>query len=91
MARRLDSNDICNLLENLIGETEPIGDSAADSAIEQNFMIVVDVLDWCLDRSFMTANHIHSEYDSERRVGKRAYATLDEIATWCHEKVEELA
>lgn len=91
MARRLDSNDICNLLENLIGETEPIGDSAADGAIEQNLMMVVDVLDWCLDRFFMTANHIHSEYDSERRVGKRAYAVLDEIQQWCQKKVEELA
>ena len=90
MAHKLDSQTIFDLLDNLIGETEPIGDSAADGTIEQNLMMVVDVLDWCLDRFFMTANHIHSEYDSERRVGNRAYAVLDEIQKWCHTKVEEL-
>ena len=90
MVKKFDSSEICNLLENLIGETEPVADSAADRKIEQNVMTVIDVLDWCLDGLYMAAKHRHSEYDSERSVGERAYAVLDEIETWCKGKVEEL-
>lgn len=91
MARKFDSQTICDLLDNLIGETEPVADSTTDFIIEENVKTVIEVLNWSLDTLYMTASHKHSEYGSERRVGEMAYALLDEIATWCHKKVEELA
>lgn len=89
MARKLDSSVICNLLENLIGDTEPVADSAVDIKRERNLMTVIDVLDWCLESLSVAAKHRHSEYGSERRVGERAYAVFDAIAKWCNEKLEE--
>lgn len=91
MKHKFDSQTICDLLDNLIGETEPVADSAKDDKIEKNLMTLIDVLDWCLDGIYYAAKHHHSEYDSERRVGNRSYAVLDEIEKWCHKKVEELA
>lgn len=90
MAHKIDSQTICNLLDNLIGDTEPVADSAKDYKIQENLMTLIDVLNWCLDGVYFAAKHNHSQYNSERIVGERAYAVLDEIEKWCHEKVEEL-
>ena len=51
-------------------------------------MMLIDVLNWCLDGIYFAAKHNHSQYNSERLVGERAYAVLDEIEKWCHKKVE---
>ena len=46
---KLNSNEIINLLEILIGQTEAVGDSAQDDKIEENLMTLIDVTNWCLD------------------------------------------
>ena len=91
MAHKLDSNTICTLLDNLIGETEPVADSSKDFRIEENVKTVIEVLNWSLDTLYETATYRHSGCASVRCVGERAYSALAEIKDWCEKKVEELA
>lgn len=38
MSKKLSANEICNLLEILVGLTEPQAESAIDDVVEQNLM-----------------------------------------------------
>jgi len=89
--RKMDSTEICNLLEIIIGETEPIADTWADEKIEENLKTLIDIGDWILDGLLRSAEHRKSSYASSRQNGERAYATMLAWKDWLANKEEELA
>ena len=89
--RKLNPNEICNLLDIVIGETEPIADSGIDSVREENLKVLIDIGDWVLDGLYYAAAHRKDPFYSSQRVGERAYAAMLEWKEWIAEKENELA
>ncbi len=89
--RKLTSDEIFNLLEILIGKTEPVADSAIDYEIEENLTTLIDIGDWVLDGLYAAASHRKDPFYSSQRVGERAYAAMLEWKEWLAEKENELA
>lgn len=79
---KLNSQEIIKLLDNLIGATEAVGDSAQDEQIEKNLMTLIDVTNWCLDGVFQSSATCGRIEDSMRRVGWRAKSALFEWESW---------
>lgn len=91
MAKKLNSNEICNLLDILVGLTEPQSDTNMDDEVEYNLKTLIDIGDWVLDGIYFAARHRHSLCDSSRAIGERSYATMLEWKNWLTEKEEELS
>lgn len=89
--RKMGSNEICKLLDILVGDTEPVADSAIDSEVDENLKTLIDIGDWVLDGLWYSARHRKDPYYSSKTVGERAYATMLEWKEWLAEKEEELA
>lgn len=89
--KKLNSNEIYNLLDNLIGLTEPQAESVIDEKIEQNLKTLIDIGDWVLDGLYYAAQHRKDPYYSSRTIGECAYATMLEWGNWLKQKEEELA
>lgn len=89
--KKLNSNEICNLLENLIGITEPQAESAIDEKVEENLKTLIDIGDWVLDGMYYTAKHRKDSYYSSYNIGEYAYSTMLEWKDWLEQKEKELA
>ena len=86
-----ESKEIAKIIDTLIGSTEPVADSAIDEKVNRNLMVLIDVINWCLDGVYDAARHRKSPYGSQRDVGERAYAAMLEWKDWIAEREEELA
>lgn len=89
--RKLTSHNICDLLDIVVGRTEPVADSAVDDKVEENLKTLIDIGDWVLDGMLHAAEHRKDMYASSRAVGERAYAVMLEWKEWLMEKESELA
>lgn len=87
--RKLNSNEIINLLDNLIGQTEAVGDSALDEQVEKNLMILIDVTNWCLDGIMQSSETCGKVEYSMHLVGWRAKCALADYLKWLKERVED--
>ena len=85
---RLDSGEIIKLLENLIGETEAVGDSWADEKIEKNLMTLIDVANWCVDGVAQSSETKDRTEWSMRHIGGRAFGALLDWKEWLAERTE---
>ena len=88
---KMTSREICNLLEIVIGNTEPIADSAIDLIREENLKTLIDIGDWVLNGLLYAAEHRKDPYYSSRTIGERAYAAMLAWKEWLAQKEEELA
>lgn len=88
---KFSHNEIEKLLDVLIGNTEPVADSAIDEKINENLMLLIDTVNWCLDGVYDAARHRKSSYGSQRSVGERAYAAMLEWKEWLENVENELA
>lgn len=88
---KMTSREICKLLEIIIGETEPIADSAIDPVRAENLKTLIDIGDWVLDGLFYAAEHRKDPYYSSQAIGETAYAAMLEWEEWLAQKEEELA
>lgn len=88
---KMTSREICKLLEIIVGNTEPIADSAIDPEREENLKTLIDIGDWVLDGLFYAAEHRKDPYYSSKIIGERAYATMLEWKDWLAGKEVELA
>lgn len=88
---KMTSREICKLLEIVVGETEPIADSAIDSVREENLKTLIDIGDWVLDGLLYAAEHRKDPYYSSQAIGEKAYATMLEWKEWLARIEEELA
>lgn len=89
MSKRLTSQELINLVDNLIGPTEASGLHDVDKQIEKNVMTLIDLTNWCLDGLLMASNTRHSFCASERDIGKRAFIALCEYSDWLHDVIAE--
>lgn len=85
---KLNSNEIINLLDILIGRTEAVGDSAQDEEIEKNLMTLIDVTNWCLDGIMQSSETCGRVEYSMHRIGWRATCDLADYLKWLKERVE---
>ena len=90
MTKKLSAHEICNLLEILVGSTEPQGETAIDDRVEQNLKILIDIGDWVLDGLYYTAQHRKDVWYSSKTIGERAYAVMLEWKEWLAEKEQQL-
>ena len=88
---KMTSREICKLLEIIIGETEPIADSAIDPVRAENLKTLIDVGNWVLDGLLYAAEHRKDLYYSSQTIGETAYAAMLEWKEWLEQKEEELA
>ena len=91
MTEKMTAREICKLLEIVVGDTEPIADSARDVQIEENLKTLIGIGDWVLDGLLYAAGYRKDPYYSSRQVGERAYAAMLEWKEWLAQKEKELA
>lgn len=89
--KRMTDQEICKLLDIVIGPTEPVADSAIDVEREENLKTLIDIGNWVLDGLYYAAQHRKDQYYSSSIVGERAYVTMLEWKDWLAEKEDELA
>lgn len=88
---QFSSKEITKLMDVLIGNTEPVADSAVDEKVESNLKNLIDIVNWCLDGVYSAASYRKSPYHSEMAVGERAYAAMLEWKAWLENIENELA
>lgn len=88
--KKLTSRDICNLLDILVGATEPYGDTAVDEVREQNLMTLIDIGNWVLDGVLFAADYYRSPMRSMQQIGMRAKSAMHEWQEWLSCRLEEL-
>lgn len=88
---KMTSAEICKLLEIVVGNTEPVADTAIDEKCEQNLKTLIDIGNWVLDGLLFAAEHRHSPYYSSHSIGERAYATMCEWKDWLSTQEEALS
>lgn len=87
--KRLDSGEIINLLDNLIGGTRAVGDSCADVKIEKNLMTLIDVANWCIEGVAQSSETKNRTEWSMRRIGEKAFGALIDWKEWLAERSED--
>ena len=88
---KFSHNEIEQLLDVMIGTTCPVADSELDRQINENLMVLIDVINWCLDGVYSAASYRKSPYGSQMVVGERAYAAMLEWKKWLGNIEDELA
>ena len=89
--KRMTCQEICKLLDIVVGPTEPVADSAIDVEREENLQTLIDIGNWVLDGLYYAAKHRKEPYYSSRKVGERAYGAMLEWKDWLAESEDELA
>ena len=89
--KRMTNQEICKLLDIVIGPTEPWADSAIDIEREENLKTLIDIGNWVLIQLYCAAKHRKSTYYSSSKVGERAYGAMLEWKDWLAEMEDELA
>ena len=87
--KKLDSGEIIKLLDNLIGDTEAVGDTWADEKIEKNLKTLIDVANWCIDGVAQSSETKNRAERSMRKIGERAFGALLDWKEWLAERSEE--
>lgn len=78
----IDASTILEVMRNLIGATEPYGDSAIDCKRMQNLDILIHVIDVLLDDVREAANCRDCPAGSMRDIGRKAHKALQEWRNW---------
>ncbi len=85
----IDAGTILEVTRNLIGETEPYGDSAIDRDRTVNVDKLIYVIDELLyDLEKVAVNKDRHE-GSMREMGKKAHNALEGFRSWINEYLEE--
>lgn len=83
---KLSEEEICKVVDLLIGEVEPAGDSRIDRDWMVNIEHLTNLIDHCLDRVSYAANYSNHDAYSMREVGRYALRYLAESAAWFNDK-----
>ena len=76
------TNEIWNLLDYLIGETNAVGESNIDNEIYDNLVKLIEITDLCLDKiSYASLTSNRHEY-SMRKIGRKALQYFAESAQY---------
>ena len=87
----MTTKTITEVLDRLIGKTDPVADSNIDRERKENLKTLIDVTNWCLDGMYSAASNRHSPYGSQRDVGELAYSAMLQLKDWLQSCEDELA
>lgn len=85
---RLTAEEIEKLLDQLIGFTEPVGDSAVDAVCRKNLLLLIDVTEHCLLRIAEASSWRNETWGSSAEVGQLAHAALQAFGRMIWEDTE---
>ena len=84
---RLKSDEICKLLEVLVGSTLPVADTSIDDIITQNVDTLIDISYWVIRRLYITSEYRTSPYYSSKAIGETAYSAMMDLKEYFDEEV----
>ena len=87
---RLNSGEIINLLENLIGGVRACGETYTDQKIMNNLKTLIDVVDWGLDEVRFSSETMGRVEGSMHDIGFHARSALMEWHRRLGEILEEV-
>lgn len=79
---KLSANEICNVLEVLIGNTHAQGETTADDKAFDRMEVLEQITDWCLDGFNYECRNANKNEWSMVRSGKEAIKYLKETKEW---------
>ena len=82
MNNKLNSREIIKVVDQLVGHTTAVGDSAMDEIIDNNLRNLIDLVNWALDGIADSARTRHRWEASMRNTGERAFSALCEWKDW---------
>lgn len=85
---KIDGNVIAQVCLSLIGQTEPVGDSAIDAKVSDNLEKLIAVADYIFDDLARAADHANDTWNSSRKVGIEAKKYLADTVDWIRERLE---
>lgn len=84
--KKLSSNEIINVIDSLIGETCPIGETNTDNIRLTNLKTLIDITNWCLDSILSSAQS--SGYEYSINVNREtARGSLMDYRDWINEVI----
>lgn len=86
---KLSENEICNVLEVLIGNTHAQGETTADDKAFERLKVLESVTDWCIDGFNYEVPLAHKNEWSMSRSGKEAVRYLNELSEWIGARLSE--
>lgn len=86
--KKISGEYIAIVTLNLIGPTEPVGDSTIDAQVSDNLEKLIDVADYIFDDLARAADHANDQWHSSRKVGIEAKKYLTDTADWLRERLE---
>lgn len=86
---RLNYEEIITLLDVLLGNTEPIADSAVDRKIMHNVTMTIEIANYIMEKLNQAAKYTHSPYASQNLVAKEALRELIVMRDWITKLEEE--
>lgn len=86
--KKLSGEDIAAVAVALIGQTEPVGDTAIDAKVSDNLEALIAVADYIFDDLARAADHANDPWYSSKKVGIEAKKYLTDTADWLRERLE---
>lgn len=86
---KLSEDEICNVLEALIGNTHAQGETTADDKAFERLKVLESVTDWCMDGFIYEIPLANRNEWSMSRFGKEAIRYLRDLYGWIGERLSE--
>lgn len=90
MGDKFTSYEITKILEKLMGDIMPIGDTYHDDVAYDNLLTHIEVTTWCLERIYDVCKYIDRPEFSMNRSGKEAIKYLSKLNTDISELCSEM-
>lgn len=90
MNNRMSTKEIVKVLDCLIGDTEPTGESESDERTLYALKTLIDITNWCLDGVERSAHFRHDLASSVRENGETAFSAMCEWEEWLKTNTEEM-
>ena len=82
----LSSDEICKIVDKLVGEVEATGESHEDAMRLENLKNLIDLTDSCLDKIHFASLSSTKNEASMREIGRYALQYLAASAGWFEER-----
>jgi len=84
---KLNSNTIISVVDSLLGDITPVGESNRDEIVMKNLKTAIDIVNWLLDGIADSAKTRHRYERSMRVIGERAFSAMCEWKNWLEDTI----
>lgn len=88
--KKLSDDEICKVVDVLIGEVDATGEANTDRRRLSNLESLIQLTDACLDKIYNASCTSNSSEYSMMKIGKTALKYLGELAEWFERQKERL-